>query len=101
MLTSIIFNPIRAMLYLAHLSANIALLFLLVQLILTWRRFSWLVPIGAVGEPLTAAMLTAVDRRLRRRLRGRKLSERGKLFICISILSLVDIGLAALAGAMR
>ncbi len=101
MLMSIIFNPIMAMLYLAHLAVNIALLFLLVRLILTWRRFAWLVPLGKVGEPMTTAMTTAIGARLRRRLRGRKLSERGKLLICTTLLSLADLCLVTLAGAMQ
>ena len=96
MLTTILLNPITAICYLVHLGINIVLFFLLIQLILTWRRFAWLAPLGEVGKPITDAMTGAVAKRLEGRFRSRQLSDRGKLSICIVILTLADLCLAAI-----
>ncbi len=98
---NIIFNPIAAAVYLAHLGINIALLFLLIQLILTWKYFAWLTPLDKVGKPVTDAMTGAVSARIESRFGERKFSERGRLSICIVILTLADSFLAAIAGAMQ
>ena len=90
-------DPIAPLLYLAHLGIDIARLFLVTELILTWKRFACLVPLATVGRPITDAMTTAVDRRLQGRLRGRKLSRRGKLAVCIVILTLADLCLGWIA----
>jgi hypothetical protein len=97
---STILHPIAAAIYLVHLGINIALLFLLVRLILTWRSVAWLVPLGTVGRPITDAMTAAVAGRLQGRFHGRKLSERGKLFVCVALLTLADLCLVALSRGM-
>ena len=91
MLTTILLNPITAILYLVHLGINITLLLLLIQLILTWRRFAWLAPFGEAGKPITDAMTGAVATRLEGGFCSRKLSQRGKLSVCIAILTLADL----------
>ncbi len=97
MIMNVLFHPIAAVLYLVHLGINIALLFLLIQLILTWKRPAWLVPLGTVGRPITDAMTGAIAARLEGRFRGRKFSERGRLSICIVLLTLADLCLAWIA----
>jgi len=91
MIATIILNPVAAVLYLIHLGVNIAQLFLLVQLILTWKRPAWLVTFGEIGKPITAAMTHAVTSHLKGRLRGRKLTERGNLLLCTGLLTLTDL----------
>ena len=96
MIATIILNPVAAVLYLIHMGVNIAQLFLLVHLVLIWKRPAWLVSFGTIGKPITAAMTHAVTSHLKGRLRGRKLTERGKLLFCIGLLTLADLCVAAL-----
>ncbi len=101
MIATIILNPVAAILYLIHLGINIAQLFLLVHLILTWKRPAWLVSFGTIGKPITTAMTHAIATHLKGRLRGRKLTERGKLLLCIGLLALADLCLVAFSGGLQ
>ena len=97
----IVLNPIATVLYLVHLGINIALLLLLIQWFLTWRRLAWLDPLAVVCRPITDAMTNAVATRFEGRFRSRKLSERGRLAICIALLTLADMCLVVIAGAVQ
>ncbi len=101
MIATIILNPVAAVLYLIHMGVNIAQLFLLVHLILTWKRPAWLVSFGTIGKPITTAMTNGVATHLKGRLRGRKFTERGKLLFCIGLLALADLCLAAISIGLR
>ena len=101
MIMNIILNPIAAVIYLVHLGINITLLFLVIELILTWKNLTWLVPLAKVGRPITEAMTNAVAARVGGKFRNRKITQRGKLSICIGILTLADLFLAAIVRAVQ
>ncbi len=100
MIMNIILNPIAAVIYLVHLGINITLLFLVIELILTWKNFIWLEPLAKVGRPITEAMTNAVAVWVGSKFRSRKITQRGKLSICIVILTLADLFLAAIVRAV-
>ncbi len=98
---NIILNPIAAVIYLVHLGINIALLFLVIELFLTWKNLTWLMPLAKVGRPITDSMTSAVATGVAGRFSGRKITKRGKLSICIGILTLADLFLAAIVRAVQ
>ena len=86
----IILNPIAGIFYLVHLGINIAMLFTVIRLILTWKHFGWLTHLDKVGRPLVDSMTTAVGHFVDVRWKKR-LPEKGRLFICIVLLSIVEM----------
>ena len=91
----IILNPIAGIFYLVHLGINIAMLFVMVRLILTWKHFNWLTHLDKVGRPLVDNMTTSVGHFFHIRWK-RRLSEKGRLFICLVLLSIAEITLSSI-----
>lgn len=90
-----ILNPIAAIIYLIHLGINIAVLFTVIRLILTWKHFAWLAHLDSVGKPLVNGMTNAIGKFVETRWR-KHLSEKGLLVISLVALMMVGMILTCL-----
>lgn len=90
-----ILNPIAAIIYLVHLGINIAVLFTVISLILTWKHFAWLARFYTVGKPLVDGMTNAIGTFVETRWH-KNLSEKGRLLICLMILITAELALTCL-----
>ncbi len=93
-----ILNPITMLFHLIHLGISIMAFFLVVRLILTWKRFGWLEAFDKAGGSLVNGMTTAVGDCLSRGIR-KKISDRGRLLVSLAILTLADLVLVCLTNA--
>jgi hypothetical protein len=85
-----ILNPIAAIIYMVHLGINIAMLFAVIRLILTWKHFAWLAHFDTVGKPLVDGMINAVGKFVETRWH-KKLSEKGNLLACLVVLATAEL----------
>ena len=90
-----ILNPIAAIIYLIHLGINIAVLFTVIRLILMWKHFAWLARFYTVGKPLVDGMTNAIGKFVETRWH-KNLSEKGRLLICLVILTTAELVLTCL-----
>ena len=86
----IILNPIVGIFYLVHLGINIAVFFVVIRLILTWKHFTWLTHLDKVGRPLVDSMTNAVGKFVETRWH-KKISEKGRLLICLVLLEIAGL----------
>ena len=89
----IIISPVNSVLCFVFIGIDVAVFFLTVRLIASWREVSWLVGFNKAGSLLTDSILETVKHCI-----NRNLSERGSLVISITILSLVKLLILSLAG---
>ena len=91
----IVLNPLFDLLYFVCLGLDIAVFFMWVHVLLSWRRIRWLVPLGRIGEPLVEAVMRSLDTCLRHRL---SLHFKRKTLVCLIfvIIFLVKMLLACL-----
>ena len=91
----ILLNPIPAMLCFITIGIDIAIFFLIVRLILTWRNFRWLVPFDKTGSSLVEAITQAAGKVFSSRW-SKKLSEKGKILTCFVGLMIIKLIISAL-----
>jgi hypothetical protein len=85
-----------AFLHLICIAIDIAIFFLVVRLLLTWRSISWLERLDKVGKELVYA-LTANVGRLWYRVAEKKLSTKGELLVSVLALSIARLLLSEIA----
>lgn len=91
----ILINPILTVLSLACLGIDIVVLFLLVRLVQPWRAFSWLAPFDKAGKSLVDSITTTAGNLWSSKL-GKELSCRGRILVCLGMLTLAKLIITAL-----
>ena len=88
-------NPLTTLLALLTLGIDIGLFFLLVRLLWLWRPVKGLAGLNQAGEILVNQIVKVIEI-LTRKFTACELSEKGKLAIGITFLTLVNLLLKAL-----
>ena len=91
----IILNPISSLFYFVCVGIDIAMFFLLVHLIMSWRHVPWLASFERIGRPLVEKIVAATGTLLPNRL-GNRLSDIGRSAVGLMMLSVCKYGLGAL-----
>ena len=84
----IIVNPIAALLYFVCLGIDVVMFFLMIRLLLTWRRIRWLEKFDKAGELLVDGVTSRTDKFWRLRL-NRKLSAKGTALVALLFLTVI------------
>lgn len=91
----IIVNPIIVALNLAVAAINIIEFFLLVRLILSWKKIVWLRPLDTAGSALVSK-ITALTEKLFGKISHQHLTARSNIALSLFILELIKIMLCVI-----
>ena len=81
---------LKAMLSLVLTAINIIEFFLLVRAVMLFKEVAWLKPFDTTGKALAVNFMTRIDGMFYR-IRSRRLSEKGRIFVGLVVLELIKL----------